>query len=52
MLDPKAFHPGCSARNHLSVLALANGIDRRRVDEVLDMVGLASVASKRPAGTP
>jgi len=50
MLDPKAFHPGRSARNHLSVLALANGITSRRVDEVLDMVGLTSVASKRAGG--
>jgi len=47
MLDPKAFHPGRSARNHLTCLALANGIERHRIDEVLDLVGLTSVASKR-----
>ena len=50
ILDPKAFHPGRSAVNHLSVLALANGIGRSRVDQVLDMVGLTSVASKRAGG--
>ena len=50
LLDPKAFHPGRSARNHLSVLALANGIDQRRVDEVIEMVGLTSVGSRRAGG--
>jgi len=33
LLDPKAFHPGRSARNHLRYLALANGIDQRRADQ-------------------
>jgi ABC-2 type transport system ATP-binding protein len=47
LLDPKAFHPGRSALNHLRGLALANGIGRPRVDEVLDLVGLTSVATKR-----
>ena len=50
LLDPKAFHPGRSARNHLRCLALANGIDPRRAEEVLDVVGLTSVASKRAGG--
>jgi ABC-2 type transport system ATP-binding protein len=50
LLDPKAFHPGRSARNHLRGLALANGIDQRRVDAVLDLVGLTTVASKRAGG--
>jgi ABC-2 type transport system ATP-binding protein len=50
LLDPKSFHPGRSARNHLSVLALANGIDRTQVDVVLDLVGLMSVATKRAGG--
>ena len=50
LLDPKAFHPGRSALNHLRCLALANGIDRRRAEEVLDVVGLTSVASKRAGG--
>jgi ABC-2 type transport system ATP-binding protein len=50
LLDPKAFHPGRSAKNHLRGLALANGIDQGRVDAVLDLVGLTAVASKRAGG--
>src|SRR5580700_4348311 len=50
LLDPKAFHPGRSALDHLRCLALANGIDPRRAEEVLDVVGLTSVASKRAGG--
>jgi ABC-2 type transport system ATP-binding protein len=50
LLDPKAFHPGRSAANHLRGLALANGIGRSRVEVVLDMVGLSAVASKRAGG--
>jgi ABC-2 type transport system ATP-binding protein len=49
LLDPKAF-PGRSALNHLRCLALANGIARLRVDKVLDLVGLTSVARKRAGG--
>jgi ABC-2 type transport system ATP-binding protein len=47
LLEAKAFHAGRSARAHLAALAASNAIDGRRVDEVLDMVGLASVARKR-----
>jgi ABC-2 type transport system ATP-binding protein len=50
LLEAKAIHPGRSARNHLQWLAASNNIDRRRVDQVLDMVGLASVARKRSGG--
>ena len=50
MLEAKAFHGGRSARNHLLCLAHSNGIGRGRVDEVLDLVGLASVARKRAGG--
>ncbi|HLI57703.1 MAG TPA: ATP-binding cassette domain-containing protein, partial [Actinomycetota bacterium] len=50
LLDAKAFHPDRSARNHLRWLALSNDIPLRRVDEVLDQVGLGSVAARR-AGT-
>ncbi len=50
LLDPKAFHPGRSAENHLRGLALANRIDRGRVEVVLDLVGLTAVASKRAGG--
>ncbi len=47
LLDAKAFHPARTARNHLRWLALTNDIPMRRVDEVLDEVGLSSVANKR-----
>ena len=49
MLDASAFHPARSARNHLLWLAHAGGLAVRRVDEVLEQVGLAAVA-KRAAG--
>jgi ABC-2 type transport system ATP-binding protein len=47
LLDAKAFHPARTARNHLRWLALANDLPARRVDEVLDQVGLTSVAGRR-----
>src|SRR5580704_11367696 len=47
MLEAKAIHEGRSAYNHLLCLALSNGIGRRRVDEVLDIVGLTNIAKKR-----
>jgi ABC-2 type transport system ATP-binding protein len=47
LLEAKAFHPGRSAYAHLAALAASNGIDRRRVDEVLDLAGLAGAARKR-----
>ena len=47
LLDAKAFHPARTARNHLRWLALSNGLPLRRVDEVLDQVGLTSVAGRR-----
>ena len=47
LLEAKAFHPGRSAHAHLDALAASNGIDRRRVDEVLDLVGLAGAARRR-----
>ncbi|HEX9259365.1 MAG TPA: ATP-binding cassette domain-containing protein, partial [Acidimicrobiales bacterium] len=50
LLDAGHVHPSRSAANHLRVLATAARISRRRVDEVLAMVGLADVAG-RPAGT-
>jgi ABC-2 type transport system ATP-binding protein len=48
LLEAKAFHPTRSARNHLRMLAAPSRIPDRRVDEVLDIVGLTSVASKGP----
>ncbi len=47
LLDAKAFQPSRSARNHLRWLALSNDIPLRRVDEVIDQVGLSTVASRR-----
>ncbi|MFF0745545.1 ATP-binding cassette domain-containing protein [Streptomyces sp. NPDC004111] len=49
LLDAKALHPARSARSHLVAQARSNGIPLRRVDEVLETVGLAKVA-RRPAG--
>jgi ABC-2 type transport system ATP-binding protein len=50
LLDPGAFHPGRSAREHLRWLAASNGLPRGRVDDVLDQVGLARVARRRAGG--
>lgn len=50
LLDAKAVHTGRSARNHLRVMAATHGIDRRRVDEVIELTGLTSVADKRAGG--
>ncbi len=47
LLEARAFHPGRSARSHLAALAASNAIPPRRVDEVLDLVGLTSAAGKR-----
>jgi len=47
LLDAKAFHPGRTAYNHLLALTRTNDVPRRRIDEVLDIVGLTSVAHKR-----
>jgi ABC-2 type transport system ATP-binding protein len=51
VLEPNAFHPGRSGRNHLRVLALAAGVPASRVDEVLLSVGLAPSAARRRLGT-
>jgi ABC-2 type transport system ATP-binding protein len=47
LLDAQALHPGRRAADHLMCLAHSNRIPRRRVDEVLDFVGLADAASRR-----
>ncbi len=47
LLEAKGVHPGRSARDHLLGLAATTGISVRRVDEVLELVGLAEVARKR-----
>jgi len=50
LLDANAVHGGRSAYNHLLSLAQSNGIAHGRVDEVIERVGLESVASKRAGG--
>ena len=50
LLDAKAVHGGRSAFNHLLCLAQSNGIPRKRVEEVLDTVGLTAVARKKAKG--
>ncbi len=47
LLETRAFHPGRRADQHLAALAASNGIARRRVDEVLGLVGLADAARTR-----
>lgn len=50
LLDAKAAHGGRSAYNHLRWLAASNGIGTGRIDKVLALVGLGSVAHKRVGG--
>jgi ABC-2 type transport system ATP-binding protein len=50
VLEARSFHPTRSARNHLRMLAAPSRISDRRVDEVLALVGLSSVAKKGPKG--
>ncbi|MEX0173905.1 ABC transporter ATP-binding protein [Streptomyces sp. LMG1-1-1.1] len=50
LLEARAVHTGRSAYDHLLCLAQTQGFGRRRVDEVIDQVGLTSVARKRAGG--
>ncbi|MFL6172243.1 MAG: ABC transporter ATP-binding protein [Marmoricola sp.] len=50
LLEARAVHTGRSARNHLRAMAATSGIGRRRVDEVIDLVGLRDVAGKHAGG--
>ena len=50
LLEARALHPGRTARNHLRYLAYSQGIATTRVDELLELVGLADVADKRVGG--
>jgi len=50
LLEARSLHPGRSARNHLLFLAQTQDLPTRRVDEVLDLVGLREVAGKRAGG--
>ncbi len=46
VIEANAFHPGRSGRNHLLIVADTAGIDRRRVDEMIDAVDLAPAADR------
>ncbi|MGY2065655.1 ABC transporter ATP-binding protein [Blastococcus sp. SYSU DS0619] len=50
LLDAQAVNPGRSGRDHLRVAARTNGIPVRRVDEVIDQVGLGPAARRRVRG--
>jgi ABC-2 type transport system ATP-binding protein len=47
LLEARSVHTGRSAYNHLLALAQTHGIPKRRVDELIDLVGLREVAKKR-----
>jgi ABC-2 type transport system ATP-binding protein len=50
LLEARGTHPGRSAVAHLRALAVTHGIPRSRVGEVLELVGLSSVATRRAGG--
>jgi ABC-2 type transport system ATP-binding protein len=50
LLDAAALHPGRSGRNHLLWLAHAQGLAARRVDQVIEQVGLTSAARRKAGG--
>jgi len=47
LLEARSVHTGRSAYNHLLALAQTHGIPRRRVGELVELVGLEAVAKKR-----
>ncbi len=50
VLEDASFHPGRSGRNHLRILAAAGGHPASRVDEVLQLVGIADAGDRRVKG--
>lgn len=50
LLDARAVHPGRTARDHLLAMAATHRIGSKRVDEVIGLAGLDSVARKRVRG--
>jgi ABC-2 type transport system ATP-binding protein len=50
LLDAGAVHPGRTGRTHLRILADTIGVPARRVDEVLELVGIADAARRRIGG--
>ena len=51
MLEPNAFHPGRSGRNHLRIVAQASGYPMARVDDALTLVDLGGEPARRRVGT-
>ena len=49
-LEATNFHPGRSGRDHLRVMADTAGVGTRRVDEMLDLVGIPAAAGQRAGG--
>jgi ABC-2 type transport system ATP-binding protein len=49
-LEATSFHPGRSGRDHLRVLADTAGVGKKRVEEMLSLVGLLAAASQRTGG--
>jgi ABC-2 type transport system ATP-binding protein len=50
LIDPRARHPGRTARGHLTALAQSNALPGYRVDELIELVGLGAVADRRVGG--
>jgi ABC-2 type transport system ATP-binding protein len=50
LIDPRARHAGRTAHAHLLALAQSNDLPRQRVDEMIELVGLESVAHERVRG--
>ena len=51
LLDADALHPGRSGRENLALAALAQGVGRTRIAEVLDLVGLTDKEARKRVGT-
>ncbi len=50
VLEDASFHPGRTGRNHLRILAAAGDHPRERVEEVLELTGIADAANRRVKG--
>ena len=50
VLEATGFHPGRRGRDHLRIAAQSAGLPDRRVDEVLEQVGLTDAAARRVGG--
>jgi ABC-2 type transport system ATP-binding protein len=50
VLDSRGFHPGLTAKQNLKIMASASNINFSRIDDVLELVDLASAANKRTKG--